>query len=219
MGSTAVSTPLTKRHVSAANGNLSPATSDAISYADEDISYFDSSDAYATVLSQGSSYQNWRAPVRCRVSGNATLTADLASFVPQILLACGAGYSDTLAGQFYNSAPLLRVQARLAQLEQLAEEEGVTVNADSRSDLLAFLNDLSSGKVPAIFLLESGSLRCVWRTEDREQVGIEFLGNRAIRYVLLANRGERAQSRSVGLDDVDHILQQVTAMGLAHLIQ
>lgn len=112
----------------------------------------------------------------------------------------------------------LHILARLAFLRLMASEEGIAFGEKSLSYLNSFLPTLGDFKTPAIFLLDSGNLRAVWR-EVREQVALEFMADGVVRYVLFAERPKPITvARSAGIDDKVHIIEQIKTMGLWNLI-
>jgi hypothetical protein len=105
---------------------------------------------------------------------------------------------------------------RIANLRDLAAEEGVAFNERSADDLLAFLKRYSRPQEPKIFLLDNGNLRAVWRRSDlgisSAQIGLEFVGKRSVKMVMIAD-----SAQTFGLSDFDSVATHAAALGIGIL--
>ncbi len=108
---------------------------------------------------------------------------------------------------------------RIAELISDAALDGISLNDSSRRDFWTFLSAhdfFSKGK---LFLLDNGNLRAVWKSETGDQIGLQFLGNEAIQYVLFKHRPRAEKiSRGAGRDTLDGIRDQIAALDLKNLI-
>jgi hypothetical protein len=68
-----------------------------------------------------------------------------------------------------------QIQDRLRDL-RVDAIRNVEPSESSVADLHSFLDSFPFSERPAIFLLDDGNLRAVWRTAEKEQVGLQFLG-------------------------------------------
>ena len=80
------------------------------------------------------------------------------------------------------------IEARLRELRIDADTNGEPFSDVSQDNLRAFLDSLPFSKRPAIFLLDNGNLRVLWKNEAKEQVGLQFLGNGEVQYVIFSQR-------------------------------
>jgi len=80
------------------------------------------------------------------------------------------------------------IESRLRELRADAESNGEPFSDASLSDLRAFLDSLPLATRPAIFLLDSGNLRALWKNDAKEQVGLQFLGNGEVQFVIFSQR-------------------------------
>jgi hypothetical protein len=119
-----------------------------------------------------------------------------------------------LAGQITEA-----VRERIASLKDLAFAESLSISASSESDLFQFLKMTAVEKRPSVFLLESGNFRFVWKNARGEQIGVQFLGDGVVQFVLFAYRtNAQMVVRSCGRDSVEGILQQIDGLRLSGLI-
>jgi hypothetical protein len=114
------------------------------------------------------------------------------------------------------SQSLRDIAVRLEFLRAEAEDEGVSWSKESERDLIAFCS--TSTVAPAVYLLENGNLRAVWRDQTGAQVGLQFRGGGQVHYVMFAPRAQGATARLYGVDDVASLRPQVSAAGLQRLL-
>jgi len=80
------------------------------------------------------------------------------------------------------------IESRLRELRTDAENSGEPFSDASLDDLWAFIDSFPNATRPAIFLLDNGNLRALWKNEAKEQVGLQFLGNGAVQFVIFSQR-------------------------------
>jgi hypothetical protein len=67
--------------------------------------------------------------------------------------------------------------------------------------------------------MDNGNLRAVWRGEDTSRLGIQFLGNQSVEYVIFKRRqGAKEVSRAAGFDTLDGFKKQIQAFDLKALV-
>lgn len=81
---------------------------------------------------------------------------------------------------------LHQIESRLGELRVDAEANGQALSELSLADLRAFLGSRPLASWPAIFLLDNGNLRALWKNDAKEQVRLQFLGNREFQFVIFA---------------------------------
>jgi hypothetical protein len=107
------------------------------------------------------------------------------------------------------------LNTRLAELRDWAQSEQASISPDSESDLRNFLKAASVTQSPAVYLLENGNFRTVWKGDGDEHVGLQFLGGRQVQFVLFSPRYDpEIVSRSSGRDTARGILDQIRALKL-----
>ncbi len=108
---------------------------------------------------------------------------------------------------------------RIAELISDATLDGISLNNSSQRDFWTFLRAQDFFSKGKLFLLDNGNLRAVWKSEMGDQIGLQFLGNEAIQYVLFKHRPRAEKvSRGAGRDTLDGIRDQIAALDLANLI-
>jgi hypothetical protein len=89
----------------------------------------------------------------------------------------------------------------------------------SLADLRSFLASLSQIVRPAIFLLDDGNLRAVWRNAAKEQIGLQFLANGIVQFVMFVKRQHPPiMSRDAGTDALANMRARIEGNGCAHLL-
>lgn len=112
---------------------------------------------------------------------------------------------------------LAEISRRIGELREEAADESMPWNAASERELIAFCASVG-GERPAIYLLENGNLRAVWRDRSGAQIGLQFRGDGQVHYVIFAPRGVGPVARHYGQEHVANIRAQVRFAGLERLL-
>ena len=108
---------------------------------------------------------------------------------------------------------------RIANLKELAAEEGMKISASSEKDLRLFLASIEYVHRPYIALLDNSNLRAVWKNADREQIGLQFRGHGSVQYVLFALRSsDRFMAQATGKDKLVYVRRLIEVQGLGRLM-
>jgi hypothetical protein len=120
---------------------------------------------------------------------------------------------------FANPPPRETMRARIDALREDARDEQIQIHDASESDLHGFLLTWRGATDPFISLLDNGNFRILWDSEDGRQIGLQFLGNDSVQFVLFAKRdGVDQLSRSAGRDTVDGVVKQIRGLDLLSLL-
>ena len=104
---------------------------------------------------------------------------------------------------------------RIDSLRVIVEEDGGTISEDSEQDFWDFVRRYPLTEPGQVVVTSEGHLRLVWKGNDEAHIGIRFLGDRRVRYVIFNRRaGERALIESSGDDTFDGLVGQARACGL-----
>jgi hypothetical protein len=123
-------------------------------------------------------------------------------------------------GERPRTAPAVAlVEERLAELREIADDEGMPYSHAAEADLRQFLDAAQATARPAAYLLEDGSIRAKWRNLQGEQVGLQFVGGGRAHLVFFVDRGSDGTARIVGQDTVEGALCQVRSLGLLALLR
>lgn len=104
---------------------------------------------------------------------------------------------------------------RMEYLRRQASLEGYSINSVSER---AFWNCCAS--VPRIrrgglVLLDNGNLRAVWKGENEAHVGLQFLEEQSVQYVIFVRRQSALSvSRVCGRDTVEGVRRQMEAFDI-----
>lgn len=108
---------------------------------------------------------------------------------------------------------------RISVLEEQAYAEGYFLNSRSKETLQDFFRNNPLMRFGRLALLENGNLRAVWKGDDASHIGLQFLDNGLIQYVLFKQRhADLPVSRAYGRDTPLGILQQISAFQLDEIL-
>lgn len=104
---------------------------------------------------------------------------------------------------------------RIRILKEQAELDGYSLNQPSKAAFLEFLEKNPLVGRGRLVLMENGNLRAVWEGENGARIGLQFLNNRSIQYVIFKQRETSAPvSRVYGRDTMKGISKQIDAFDL-----
>ena len=108
---------------------------------------------------------------------------------------------------------------RISVLEEQACIEGYFLNSGSKETLLDFFRNSPLIRLGRLVLLENGNLRAVWKGDNASHIGLQFLDNGLIQYVLFKQRQAGLPvSRAYGRDTPLGVLQQISAFQLGEIL-
>ena len=108
---------------------------------------------------------------------------------------------------------------RIQELESEAELDGYSINSASLHSFWQFFHRNPLIRRDRLLLMENGNLRAVWKGEHSAHIGLQFLDQRSIQYVIFKNRHPSYPvSRVYGRDTMEGIMRQIHAFDLEHLL-
>ena len=108
---------------------------------------------------------------------------------------------------------------RISVLEEQASTEGYFLNSGSKVTLQDFFRNNPIMRLGRLALLENGNLRAVWKGDNSSHIGLQFLDNGFIQYVLFKQRhADLPVSRACGRDTPLGILEQISAFELGEIL-
>lgn len=108
---------------------------------------------------------------------------------------------------------------RIYVLEEQAASEGYYLNSGSRVTFFVFFKSNPLIQLGRLFLLENGNLRAVWKDDEGSHIGLQFLENGLIQYVLFKRRHvDLPVSRAYGRDTPLGVLEQISALELDQVL-
>jgi hypothetical protein len=144
--------------------------------------------------------------------------SNVASTAVQTMDNPGNRYSAQLAERHRNQAQVWNaVVERLHELRYDAESSDAPISENSVRDLGYFVSKTLPGRRPAIFLLNNGNVRALWTNDKKEQVGLQFLGEGEIQFVIFVQRATMI-ARDHGTESLSGILARIWYSGAAHLL-
>ena len=105
--------------------------------------------------------------------------------------------------------------SRIEILKEQAALDGYSLNPTSKAAFLEFLKKNPLIRRGRLVLMENGNLRAVWKGANIAHIGLQFLTNRSVQYVIFTRREPWSPvSRVSGRDTMDGITRQIEAFNL-----
>ena len=124
-----------------------------------------------------------------------------------------------LEGQLKKERLGSAIKERISTLKRIGAEESIPTSEESGNLLIEFLNKRTIDNKPFIFLLDNGNFRALWKNEKGEQIGLQFLSDGNIQFVLFARRPDSLDlARSYGIDTPEGIKRIIEANRLRTLL-
>jgi len=113
----------------------------------------------------------------------------------------------------------VELSKRVQFLRIEAEIDRVPFSDASFSDFQAFMRETRPRVRPSLFLNDNGNLRALWKNDTREQIGLQFLGEGNIQFVIFKRRpGTLRMARIAGIDAKERTLAHIRASGAEGLL-
>ena len=110
-------------------------------------------------------------------------------------------------------------RCRIVELRGYGEEDGIQINEESEKDFWLFVYSAPLSGKAAMFLMDNGNLRAVWKGEDSSHIGIQFLGQQKAEYVIFKRqKGTENVSRVADVDALSGVRKQIDAFNLTSLV-
>jgi hypothetical protein len=106
---------------------------------------------------------------------------------------------------------------RIQALRIEAEIDQVPFSNASYAEFRDFIRQVPVRTRPAIFLRDNGNLRALWKNENQEQIGLQFLGGGDVQYVILKRRPNRKLTTHSGVASSGELLALIRAVGVTAL--
>ena len=108
---------------------------------------------------------------------------------------------------------------RIEVLRSDAEDDGLVLNEASERDFWQHIRSTPFAQKAGLILMDNGNLRTVWKGDDGSHLGIQFLGNQWVEYVIFKRRpSTRHVARLAGRDTLDGVKRQIDAFDLISLM-
>jgi hypothetical protein len=119
--------------------------------------------------------------------------------------------------RLYVAAAELSKRMQFLRIE--AEIDRTPFSDASFADFQDFMREMRRKVRPSIFLNDNGNLRALWKSDQREQIGLQFLGDGNIQFVIFKQRkGPLGMARIAGVDARDKVLAHIKASGAEGLL-
>lgn len=110
-------------------------------------------------------------------------------------------------------------RVRIDELRHLASQDGYHLKPSSESDFWRFVNSALRWRKGGLVLMDNGNLRAVWKDDQGNRLGLQFLGEGMVQHVIFRQRDATLPvSRVAGRDTIEGICRQVEAFDLGLLL-
>jgi len=108
---------------------------------------------------------------------------------------------------------------RIETLRGYAMLDNFIINKSSETDFWSFIRSNLYIRKAGIVLMDNGNLRAVWKDDNGNFIGLQFLGNQSVEYVIFKRRSPIMNiSRVAGRDTIEGIKKQIHAFDLTDLM-
>lgn len=164
-------------------------------------------------LAAGRSISNFKLVMRWEIHDTSDLTNTESSI---------ASMDKTAECESYFRIPLSRKIAYKERIEVMREygaEDGLEIDGRSELDFWLFANSEPEICLTNIVLLDNGCLRVGWKDGDGTQLGIQFLGDSMLHYVIFKKRHKwKRIVQTTGIDSFERFMRLVDEYELWPLI-
>lgn len=95
---------------------------------------------------------------------------------------------------------------RIEVLHSDAEADDLELNEASERDFWQYIRSIPFAQKASLVLMDNGNLRAVWKDDDESHLGIQFLGNQWVEYVIFKRRPSTGDiARVAGRDTLDGV--------------
>lgn len=109
---------------------------------------------------------------------------------------------------------------RIEDLRSDAALDGFNINEASEREFWSFVYELPVFRVGDLVLADNGNLHVEWEGELDAHLGLQFLGNGMIQYVIFRHRPHSKRiSRVAGRDNLDGVKRQIRNFDLETLLE
>ena len=111
-------------------------------------------------------------------------------------------------------------RTRIESLISDAALDGFTINWESERDFWSFVKAVPFACRGELVLMHNGNLRIVWKEKDGSHLGLQFLGDRMLQFVIFRRRkGSGHISRVAGCETFEGVKKQVRIFDLEALLK
>lgn len=100
-------------------------------------------------------------------------------------------------------------QTRIEALKSYAALDSFSLNEASERDFWSFIKASPFIKKGQLFLTDNGNLRATWKDSEGNHIGLQFLGNHSIQYVIFRHHPTGRISRVAGCETQSGINQRI----------
>lgn len=115
--------------------------------------------------------------------------------------------------------PLQAYSARIDSLRDYAIQDEFSLNPQSEADFWRFIQTVPHYRKGSLVLIDNGNLRVVWKDKTGDHLGLQFLGEGMLQYVIFKRRSANFPiSRASGRDTFAGLMRQIDTFDLESLL-
>jgi len=108
---------------------------------------------------------------------------------------------------------------RIETLRSDAALEGFNMSAASKRDFWTFIRSTPVVRKGSLVLMDNGNLRAVWKDDQGNQIGLQYLGTGSVQFVIFKHPDRAGGvSRVAGCTSLADIKRQIRAFSLERLL-
>ena len=157
-------------------------------------------------------------PLSLRAVDQIESTSEIIEFVRPLKPTAGYGSEINSRAQRIHDT-VSAYGKRIQVLEEQAELDGYSLNPISKAAFFAFFKRNPLARRGRLVLMENGNLRATWKGRNGAHIGLQFLNNQSVQYVIFTRREPLLPvSRVSGRDTMDGIRRQIDGFELRDVL-
>ena len=110
--------------------------------------------------------------------------------------------------------------SRIEELRGYALEDEIEIREESERDFWEFVTAVPLADEGELVVLYNGNLRAVWQDDSGNHVGLQFLGDSSVEYVIFKHwQRSNSVDRVAGIDSLSDVRQRIADFDLTSLVR
>ena len=123
-----------------------------------------------------------------------------------------------LLSEYLSLGAIQSYKDRIEELRVDAAEEGISINETSIDGFGNFIHSIPGIVRGGLFLTEQGNLRAAWNDDSEDHVGLEFLDEQRVLYVIFRDSGDGNFDDEADYSDIGGVISKIQGYNLMHLL-
>ncbi len=110
-------------------------------------------------------------------------------------------------------------EKQIETLKEYARDDGYDLHEDSYANFIKFFANYSQLVRADVVLLDNGNLRAIWKGKNGGEIGLQFLTDSHVQYVLFSESGPKdTTSKPYGRGGFEETMKEIKNFGLYNIM-